>query len=299
MFYSKWMSYINEDAKITKIAMPGSHNAATKGMNFFGCCQDGTLLEQYEHGVRKFGIRLRFSKGTLYCAHGIAKGMTAQEAFSDLAKIIEKYDDFFILDIRTYPNQQFGPIKLKYEGDPEAVEDLIIKYLNPEKYALTDYDDIRNVTLGDIKKSGKKYIIHSEKEEYAYSKNTHLLSPWDEKVHGYKPEKFAGECTKFLKELESEGFFWFQTQQTPGPGTENGLTKWPKTLDKLGRPFFPQIIETIANDKEMLEKVNVVAGDFMTEDYMKANEILKLNLAKGIVKQELITEYAENIGAKI
>ena len=32
MFYENWMSYIKDDAKITKIAMPGSHNSGTMGM---------------------------------------------------------------------------------------------------------------------------------------------------------------------------------------------------------------------------------------------------------------------------
>ena len=46
----------------------------------------------------------------------------------------------------------------------------------------------------------------------------------------------------------------------------------------------------------LLEKVNIVAGDFMTRDYMKANEILSLNLLKGIVKDEMRAEYAAAIG---
>ena len=32
MFYENWMSYIKDDAKLTNIAIPGSHNAGTRGM---------------------------------------------------------------------------------------------------------------------------------------------------------------------------------------------------------------------------------------------------------------------------
>lgn len=299
MFYENWMSYIKDDTKITKLAMPGAHNAATKGMLFPGRCQDGTLLEQYEYGVRKFGIRLKRKKnGKLYISHSVSTGMRAEEAFSYFDEILNKYDDFFIIDIRVYPDQPIGPLTFHFDCDPAEVDALIEKYLQPETFALTDFDDIRNVTLGDIKKSGKRYVIHNEKELYKYSRNVHLLEPWDPKVFGLKPEKFVKEDLKYLKELESEGFFWFQTQQTPNIGTENGL-KWPPKLDKLLRPHFPWMMEQIANDPVMLEKVNIVAGDFMTADHMKENEILYLNLAKDVVKPELREVYAKAIGKDI
>ena len=55
-------------------------------------------------------------------------------------------------------------------------------------------------------------------------------------------------------------------------------------------------MEEIAADPVLIEKLNIVAGDFMTRDHMKANEILYFNLLKGVVKDELIDEYAAGIG---
>ena len=43
MFYENWMSYIKDDAKLTNIAIPGSHNAGTRGMVALARCQNGTL----------------------------------------------------------------------------------------------------------------------------------------------------------------------------------------------------------------------------------------------------------------
>lgn len=299
MFYESWMSYIKDDVKITKLAMPGAHNAATKGTNFMGRCQDGTLLEQFEYGVRKFGIRLKNKRGVVHAAHGFVTGAPATEVFASIREILDKYpDEFILLDIRCYPNEVIGPLHFNFECDTAQVDELIEKYLEPEKYAFTDFDDIKDVTIGDIRASGKRYIIHHEKEIYKYSRNVHLLEPWDPKIFGLKPEKFWVEDLKYLKELESEGFFWFQTQQTPGPGTENGL-KWPPKLDKLDRPFFPKMMKAIADDPLMLEKVNIIAGDFMTADHMKENEILCFNLLKDAVKPEMRKEYADFIGKKI
>ncbi len=297
MFYKNWMSYIKDDAKITKIAIPGAHNAGTMGMSVFGRCQNGTLYDQAMCGVRKFDIRVRADrKERLFIAHGMLKGITVEEAFASIKQILDETDEFLILNIRTYDVQDLGPITIRFKGSTEAMNRLIEKYLSPEKYALTEFDDIRNITMGDIRKSGKRYVIHSEKEEYKFSRNCKILDPWDPVLFGYKPEKFAKECLKYLRELESEGFFWFQTQQTPGLGTENGLTKWPRGLDKLDRPYFPQIISEIANDPKLLEKVNIVAGDFMDRDYMKANEILNLNLLKGVVKEDKIDEFRKAVG---
>ncbi len=179
---------------------------------------------------------------------------------------------------------------------PKEIDALIAKYLKPEKYALTDFDDIKKTSPSAISGArAKKYIILSSKKEYEYSCDCQLLEPWDPKIFGSKPEVFAKECVNYLRELETEGFFWLQTQQTPNFGTDVGLST-PKKLDELSRLYFPSIMEEIAADPVLIEKLNIVAGDFMTRDHMKANEILYFNLLKGVVKDELIDEYAAAIG---
>ncbi len=297
MFYKNWMSYIKDDAKVTRIAIPGSHNSATVGMNKFARCQAGTLYEQYEHGLRMFDIRLKANKkGELFVAHGIMKGITAEEAFRDLKKIFDETNEFFIIGLRTYMNQKIGPVKLSYNGNTAETSRLIREYLNPEKYALTDVSDIGSLTLGDLRKSGKKYVIINENAEYDFSVNCPMPYPWESDVYGMKPEKFSKIILKYLDEIDTDGFFAFQTQQTPNPGTENGWMKWPDDLDEMIRPFFPKIIADIAADPVKLAKVNIIVGDFMTFDYMKSNEILSLNLHKDIVKEELKEEFRKAIG---
>lgn len=296
MFYENWMSYIKDDAKVTEIAMPGSHNSSTMGMSKLAKCQNGSLFEQYQYGVRFFDIRLKADrKGRLFIAHGVMKGMPAQLAFESLRMIFEKSNDFFVIKMMTYMNQKIGPFKLSYKGNANATSELIREYLSPEKYALTDCDDISNLTIGDIRKAGKKYIIINENKEYDYSNNCPVMGPWSAEVHGYKPEKFAREVVNYLRNYDTDGFFWLQTQQTPNPGTEMGWSKWPDDLEKLARAYFPQIIKEIADDPKLLEKVNIIAGDFMTADYMKADKILSLNLFKGIVKDEMVEEYKKSI----
>ena len=293
MFYKNWMSYIKDDAKITKIVMPGSHNSATMGMSKLARCQCGSLYEQYLCGVRYFDIRIKAKRnGELIVAHGVMNGMPLSRAFESLRKIFEESDEFFVINLQTYMNQKIGPFKLSYGGNTAETNRLIKEYLSPEKYALTDFEKIGGVTTGDIRKSGKKYILINEEKEYDYSFDGILIGPWDSVVYGYKPEKFIKEIQKYLVELETDGFFWFQTQQTPNPGTENGWSKWPDDLDKTTRELFPQLISDIAADPVKLEKVNIIAGDFMSQDYMKASHILRLNLLKNTVKDELREKFA-------
>lgn len=292
MFYSNWMSYIKDEAKITKVAMPGSHNSATMGMIKLAKCQNGSLYDQAMHGVRMFDIRLKANKkGQLFIAHGIMTGMPAEHAFENLQRLLDTTNEFFVISMQTYMNQAIGPFKLSYDGNTAETNRLIRTYLNPEKYALTDVEDINKVTMGDIRKWGKKYIILNEKKEYDFSTDVPMHGPWDPVVYGYKPEKFIKEIQKYLVDCKVDGFNWFQTQQTPNPGTENGWSKWPDDLDETTRTLFPQLIADVAADPVKLDRVNIIAGDFMSRDYLKANLILRLNLLKGNVKDELIEEY--------
>ena len=300
MFLKNWMSYISDDAKITKIAMPGSHNSGTMGMSKLAKCQNGSLYSQFNHGVRAFDIRLKADKkGNLFIGHGIMTGMPAECVFESLKMILNECgNEFLIISIQTYMNQRFGPIKLSYNGNSAETSRLIRKYLSPEKYALTDFGDINELTLGDIRKSGKKYIILNEKKEYDFSIGGIYDDPWSATVYGYEAPRFSKEILKYLSDKEYKGFMRLQTQPTPNLRTDSGWTKWPDDLDEAIRPYFNQIIDDVAADPVMLRRVNIVGGDFMCRDNMKANKILSLNLLKGIVREELKNEFEAKISSR-
>lgn len=296
MFFENWMSYINDETAITRLAIPATHNSCTMGMNFLGRCQNDSVLNQYNHGIRKFGVFLNYTKGKVRAAHSVVSGIPGDEIFRDFGEIIRNHDDFLILNVRSYPDQKIGPYTYKCLCEPERIDELIEKYLEPEKYAFTNTDNLKKLTVGDIRKSGKRFIINNERCDYKFSRDFKLKEPWDPKVFGYKPEKFTAVCLDYLRNEESDGFLTLQTQLTPGPGTENGITKWPKSLEKLMIPYFPKILENLANEPALVEKVNIISGDFMTDTQSKINGILALNLLKGAVKEEMKKEYAEAIG---
>lgn len=298
MIYSNWMSYIDDSAKITKIAIPGAHNAGSYGMSKTSCCQDDDFYTQFKYGIRQFCIRLDTAKdGTIVLAHGLSKGVSFESVLYQLRKILnESTSEFFIFDIREYYDQKVGPVTLRYKADPKKIDELLKEYIDPEKNAFCDFDKIGDVTMGDIRKSGKKYILINEKKDYAYSVDCPCILPWDKKIFGSHAPDFARKTVELFDENSTDGFYWFQTQQTPNVGTPVQLTT-PRRLDMSLRPYFKSIIEQIAVDPERLEKVNIVAGDFMTFDHSKVYNILRLNLIKGVVKPGLEAEFEEGIKA--
>ena len=296
MIYENWMSFIKDDVKITNLVIPGAHNAGSYGMNKTACCQHDGLLTQFIYGIRQFCLRLNTDKnGNIVLAHGISKGDLLENALKDIQLALEASpSEILLLDLREYYPQKFGPVTLNYAAEPSKVEELLEKYIQPSKYAYCDFDRIKDVTLGDIRKQGKRYILINEKESYKFSKNCEQILPWEKKVNGSFAKEFSKETLRFFEDYTTEGLYWFQTQQTPNLGTAVGVSS-PEKLDKELRMYFKDIINGIASNWYYLESANIIAGDFMTEDYMKTEAILKLNLLKGNVKPELESAYKEGL----
>ncbi|MBR6005311.1 MAG: hypothetical protein IK063_03680 [Clostridia bacterium] len=292
MNYTNWMTAVKDDVKINKLVIPAAHNAGTKGLVKFGCCQGGTLYEQYQYGIREFGLFYRAKRGKLLISHGLSTGCTLESALADLGKALDENEtEFFIIDLRQYGDQKIGPFTFHYGDNAGEANALVEKYLKPGKYAYTDFDKISDITMGDIRRSGKKYLLRSPEKLYTGSRDFRIYDMWDKEVFGYKSEKFARVCTDFLDTETCEDFLWFQTQQTPNLGTENGFRKWPRELDEDMRPYFKDVIKRIADNPKYLEKINIIGADFVTRDHMKVNAILGLNLNKDFIKDECIEEY--------
>lgn len=296
MIYENWMSFIKDEVKITEVVIPGAHNAGSYGMKKMAECQKDSVLTQFKYGMRQFCLRLSENKnGEILLAHGITKGDLFENALKDIKEILENYPtEILLLDIREYQPQKFGPITLKYKANPEKVDALLRKYINPEKYAYYDFDKISDVTIGDIRNSGKRFVLINEAKSYRFSKPCEQITPWDSKINGMKAENFRIHATDFFDTCHTDGLYWFQTQQTPNPFTEIGITP-PYKLDESMHPYFREIIDKIANNENYLSQANIIAGDFMTRDYMKSELILRLNLLKNNVKEDLRETFAEGL----
>lgn len=296
MIYTEWMSYIKDEIPLTQVVIPGAHNAGSYGMGKLAQCQRHGLRTQFEYGVRQFCLRLNTDrKGNIVLAHGITKGDLFENALRELQEVLEQYPtEILLLDVREYYPQKFGPVTLTYKADKQKVDALLEKYLNPAENAYCDFSHIKEVTLGDIRKAGKRFILINDNEEYRFSKNCAQILPWEKQVNGAKAENFTAETLRFFDDYQTDGLYWFQTQQTPNLGTAVGVTA-PEKLDRDLRKYFTRLTDGILQTPRYLSRANIIAGDFMTEDYMKSEAILRLNLAKGNVKAELQDAFSEGL----
>lgn len=297
--FKNWMSYLDDNVKLIDVVMPSAHNACSYDLKGMGCCQNGNLYKQYEYGIRHFCIRLDTNKkNDIVVCHGISKGGLFSNDLKSIQKMLEENDsEFFIFDIREYYPQKFGPITLNFKADKSEVNKLLEKYIKPSLFAYDDFDDINNVTVGDIRKSGKRYILYNFEKAYSHSVNCEYDFPWDKRINGLKAENFAKEVLKLFDLGKPTGLNWFQIQQTPNLGTEIGIAK-PKNLDIKLRPFFEKIIDDLASNAVYLKRANIIASDFMTEDYMKSKLIIALNSKKGNIKEGLNNEFLNKLEEK-
>ena len=292
MFYRQWMSYLSDDARLVQIVMPGAHNAGSYGMGATACCQDGTLYAQMISGVRHFCLRLDTTRKGIVLSHGISKGDLFENALRDFRKGMDDCPtEVFILDLREYYPQKFGPFTLRYKADSKKVDALLKKYIDPAQYAYTEFEHISKVTLGDMRRSGKRYILINNNRAYAHNTDCENILPWDKTIYGLKSHRFIEEIPKFFDRVHTDGIYWFQTQQTPNLGTEIGVQS-PRKLDLHVREQFETLMQRIADNPRHLRQANVIGGDFMT-DGIKCRAILRLNLYKGLVKPECREQFKQ------
>ena len=152
--------------------------------------------------------------------------------------------------------------------------------------------------MGDRRQSGKRFILINYRNAYQpWCRECEHILPWSGELHAKKPEVFAKEVFSHFDNNSTNGVFWFQTQLTPELNLKGGYHT-PKKLEKNLLAYYQDIISTIASNPAYLGKANVISGDFMTAGYFKCREIIKLNLIKNTVKEEMKEEFERKLNSK-
>jgi len=66
----KWMSNIRDDAKLSELTIPGTHNTCASKCSILAKCQKFSLMEQLNAGVRFIDIRCCHSHDEFLLHHG-------------------------------------------------------------------------------------------------------------------------------------------------------------------------------------------------------------------------------------
>lgn len=180
-----WMSYLDDDALVSQLSLPGAHDAATaEGWvalsivpgNTNSVAQDVKVNVQYNNGVRVFDIRPYLFSGTLYNSHGITR----------IEKTIEKLLDEMIAFLDAHPTEFF--VFHVYHGGSgwdaktaNAFGNLLAK----SKYAGRVAQFRNTLTVGEMR--GKLLFLSREEASGDTKWPGGFLRGWDE--HGYENNK--------------------------------------------------------------------------------------------------------------
>ena len=133
-YMENWMKYISDDALITDIAIPGSHDSGCIDMNYLAQTQDLTFAEQLKRGVRYFDIRVNKTADGLRIYHGPVNGVSYLSVLEDIADFVKTHpDEFLILDMSHFKN-----------GSEPEVFALLEEYVGTEHFLINDYENPRS-----------------------------------------------------------------------------------------------------------------------------------------------------------
>ena len=285
-----WMIMLEDDTPINKIAIPGSHDAATIGTIWCAETQRRTVKEQLTLGARYFDLRVHKKKDKYVIFHSIADGVAFDSVLNDLKEFIFNHPtEFLILDFQHFKgDSQEGTLAMLKESLGNA-----IVYNDSE---LDDVQFIRSLKLKDVR--GKCLIFWGD--ESASNSNCTFLRNDNEctregacldsyylgKIHRTDFDGLTKQAhpvyferLKMRQEEGSDGIFVLQCQLT----SKNILTG-PWVTEKNKNKPMTEYVKALAQYKE-IESINVIMRDFL--DAQKCTDIINLNYAKGIMKLEI------------
>ena len=101
---TRWMSRIDDDAKIIELSIPGTHDSGALHSigDVAGKCQDLTIEEQLKIGVRFLDIRLQLVRDELRIVHSFVDQATSfKEVMADIARFLrENPSEMLIVSIK-------------------------------------------------------------------------------------------------------------------------------------------------------------------------------------------------------
>lgn len=173
-----WMRSLGDDKALNELAIPGTHDSATKYVTlaFFGKCQTKSVGEQLEAGYRYLDIRLAADGTQLKLMHGFVNCKTGVLPWSDTLYLDAVLDECYrFLDAHPGETVLFA---VKQEHGKESVAEfqrLLNSYIqkNPERWLLTDTVP----TLGQAR--GKLVLLRRYADEAGLGWESGIPFCWD------------------------------------------------------------------------------------------------------------------------
>lgn len=297
---TEWMSYISDDAPVTRLAIPGSHDSGCSGMPWYAETQDLNFAEQLARGVRYFDIRVNKKGGDLVIFHGPVNGTDYVELLYQIDEFMDAHpSEFLILDFSHFKNDSESEVFRLFDEIVSAE-----RVVNDT--CMTDSEYLDSLTLGDVRGKCVVFVDPEETEfccrDYLFFKMGDeveagqenvfsLVSPYKKLWNGSSAKKLTDKILDryidTFKGIDS-GFFVLQCQLT-----DNALVFGPRYREGKLIERANDFVRALYDNAEDLPYINIIMRDFVTCE--KTALIVGLNIAKGWVSGEKAESFAASL----
>ena len=297
---TEWMSYKSDDAPVTRLAIPGSHDSGCSGMPWYAETQDLNFAEQLARGVRYFDIRVNKKGGDLVIFHGPVNGTDYVELLYQIDEFMDAHpSEFLILDFSHFKNDSESEVFRLFDEIVSAE-----RVVNDT--CMTDSEYLDSLTLGDVRGKCVVFVDPEETEfccrDYLFFKMGDeveagqedlfsLVSPYKKLWNGSSAKKFTDKILDryidTFKGIDS-GFFVLQCQLT-----DNALVFGPRYREGKLIERANDFVRALYDNAEDLPYINIIMRDFVTCE--KTALIVGLNIAKGWVSGEKAESFAASL----
>lgn len=274
--YNNWMERIRDDALLSELALPGTHDSSTfTSILPFAKTQVLSFSEQLNYGIRFFDIRMRHSKNKFTLCHGsINLGLMFSDFLDEVTKFLREHPSEVVL------------FRLKEDQDPgnntRSMGETLREYLHTYKSAYLR----KTYTHIPLKEARGKFLIISDNYEFhsnglAYH-HFHkqdvytLITNWDlyhkwEKIREHLDRARNGDkSTFYINYLSASGgsfpYFVASGHIFSGTSSPRLATGLPTPLFKNFYPDFPRLNCVKSICMIHFEGTNTLARDYLLKN---------------------------------
>lgn len=296
---SHWMKMIKDETLLKTVAIPGAHDAGTKGISYLAETQDRDTAELLACGTRYLDLRVAKAKDGLKIYHGPFNGVTLNSVLDSVKNFVANNPtETILLDFQHFDGdaQEETLHTVQTFFAPTSANSRLVENSSGK----TDVEFVDSLTLGDCR--GKCLVLWggSKADEYGslpyvFKRNNDNGTRESSVLHSYyQSELNKKSSSDYIKDAlphylnlykqQNSGLFVLQGQLTDGlfvfgphfrEATHNvNMNKYVQSLD----------------DSEHLQIINIIIRDYVSPH--KNCLTLKLNISKGIVAEQYANDFA-------
>jgi len=194
-----WMQNLDDNLRIDKINLPGTHDTgALFGGEWFEC-QTMTIKEQLHSGIRFLDIRCRHIENRFAIHHAeVFQNLMFEDVLEDCKSYLKQYSSEFLI-IRIKPEHE------EENCNRSFAETFMATYFDPNLfYTGTDIPTVKEIR-------GKIYVLQQFPADYKIGtewKDINLQDDWDVKDYLEKKKAILHHYTKALQRNSQQNIFY-------------------------------------------------------------------------------------------